>query len=502
MEELYLQPPEEAPAPRAAGAASLPRHRSDQAVLIAYPYPSRPAAMAAAVRVDLGMVSLAEPLARAERRRVGHLGVGRGRYRPARRHAVEAVHDGRQVRLAGGDAELGRVGYPELVRLVRAEAVPAPVVAQEVGRRLRDLALVGAVAPLLPGGAGERALVPHDAADRPLAYRRAVPRIGVDLGVHAPVAVCAAAGPGRLDHGLAGGRVPLGLVLGLGASRVLAAALGRARHGQDLAEPVFSPQRLHHRRLLLVRRQLRVGAPVFFYHLEGRLARVEPELHPPEPHLRLSQHVPQDLDAVWQAVVFPAHGDALLSGVPAIIAHHLPSPDVGRRPRHAVLLGDLRSGSAAGPGLGHRPYLLRERDRTRFRARPPVFPLPGGELVDPAAEALPAGGIAHPAHGPGEALSVREVVVHGGPPHLKGELGLPPPLRGPDLPMLQIVLVPGPERMPRRVPQLRNSACMAMIESDEGLDRDPSLFGAEHAASFLSRFGSGSPPQSQWSILD
>ncbi|MFQ6859413.1 hypothetical protein [Collinsella sp.] len=43
---------------------------------------------------------------------------------------------------------------------------------------------------------------------------------------------------------------------------------------------------------------------------------------------------------------------------------------------------------------------------------------------------------------------------------------------------------------------------MAMIESDEGLDRDPSLFGAEHAASFLSRFGSGSPPQSQWSILD
>ena len=65
MEELCLQPPEEAPAPRVVGAASLPRHRPGQAVLIAYPYPSRPAVMAAAVRVDLGMVSLAEPPARA-----------------------------------------------------------------------------------------------------------------------------------------------------------------------------------------------------------------------------------------------------------------------------------------------------------------------------------------------------------------------------------------------------------------------------------------------------
>ena len=91
---------------------------------------------------------------------------------------------------------------------------------------------------------------------------------------------------------------------------------------------------------------------------------------------------------------------------------------------------------------------------------------------------------------------MREVVVHGSLPHLQGELGLPLPLRGPDLPMLQIVLVPGPERMPRRVPQLRNRVCVAMIESDEGLDCDPSLFGAEHAASFLSRFGPRFPPQS------
>ena len=70
MEEFYLQPAEIALAPRVIGAAALSGHRPDQAVLIAYPYPFRPAVMAAAVRVDLGMVALAEPLARAEQRRV------------------------------------------------------------------------------------------------------------------------------------------------------------------------------------------------------------------------------------------------------------------------------------------------------------------------------------------------------------------------------------------------------------------------------------------------
>ena len=53
---------------------------------------------------------------------------------------------------------------------------------------------------------------------------------------------------------------------------------------------------------------------------------------------------------------------------------------------------------------------------------------------------------------------------------------------GPGLPMLQIVLVPGPERMPRRVPQLRNRVCIAMIESDEGLDCQPALLCTVQAA--------------------
>jgi len=50
VEEFYLQPSEEALAPLVIGAASPPRHQSDQAVLIAYPYPSRPAVIAAAPR--------------------------------------------------------------------------------------------------------------------------------------------------------------------------------------------------------------------------------------------------------------------------------------------------------------------------------------------------------------------------------------------------------------------------------------------------------------------
>lgn len=111
----------------------------------------------------------------------------------------------------------------------------------------------------------------------------------------------------------------------------------------------------------------------------------------------------------------------------------------------------------------------------------PVLALAGGGLVDPIAKALPAGGMAHPAHGPGEALSVREVVVHGSLPHLQGRLGLPLPLRRPDLPMLQIVLVPGPERMPRRVAELGNGVCRARVELDVGLDCQLALLCAVHA---------------------
>ena len=266
-----------------------------------------------------------------------------------------------------------------------------------------------------------------------------------------------------------------------GRSRRTRAALGHARHGRDLAGLVFSPQRLRHRRLLLARQQPWVGARVFFTVSGGRLARVGLEPHLPEPHLCLSRHVPQHLYVAWQVVESLARGNAFLLGVPGIIAHCLPTPYAGRRARRAVPGGDLRGGSVAGPELGHRLYPLPGRDRTRLRVRPPAFPLPGGELVDPIAEVLPAGGIAHLAHGPGEALSVREVVAHGSPPHPQGEPGLPLPLRGSDLPMPQIVPVPGPGRMPRRVAELGNGVRRAQVELGVGLDCQLALLCAVHA---------------------
>ena len=72
------------------------------------------------------MAPFVEPPTRADRGRVRHLGIGRGRYRPAQRYAVEAAHDGREAHLAGGDAELGHVDDPQLVGPVGPEAALAP----------------------------------------------------------------------------------------------------------------------------------------------------------------------------------------------------------------------------------------------------------------------------------------------------------------------------------------------------------------------------------------
>ena len=71
------------------------------------------------------MAPFVEPPTRADRGLVRHLGIGRGRYRPAQRHAVEAVHNGREARLAGGDAEPGHVGDPQLAGPVGPEAMLA-----------------------------------------------------------------------------------------------------------------------------------------------------------------------------------------------------------------------------------------------------------------------------------------------------------------------------------------------------------------------------------------
>ena len=374
----------------------------------------------------------------------------------------------------------------------------APVVAQEVGRRLRDLALVGAVPALLLGGPRDQVLLLHDAAHGPLADRLAVLHVGVDPRVYAPVAVGAAAGLERLDHGLAGGRVLLGLAPGLGAPRVLVAALGHAHHGQDLAEFPPGPKRRHHRRLLRVGQQPRFGARVFFYYLEGRLPHFELQLHLPELHLRLSQHVLQHLDVVGQVVVFLAHGDAFLLGVPAIIPHNLPAPNVGRRPRHAVPFRDLRGWPRSRLQLGHDLHLLLHGNGVPLRVRAPVLALPRGDLVYPVAEHLAALGVAKRPHRPCQALAVLEVVLDGAPPHPCGVSRVGGELAYRHLAGIPVLVPPVAQARPRRIPQLCDGVGVAMVELDEGLYRDLSLLSAVHAASFLFRFGPGFPPQSQW----
>ena len=85
----------------------------------------------------------------------------------------------------------------------------------------------------------------------------------------APVAVGAATGLECLHHGFPGSGMLLCLAPELRVPRVLVAALGHAHRRQDLAELILVPQRRRHRRLLRVGQQLRVGARVFFYYLEG-----------------------------------------------------------------------------------------------------------------------------------------------------------------------------------------------------------------------------------------
>lgn len=436
--------------------------------------------------MDLRAISLAEPLARLEKRRVCHLGVRRGGDRPAQRHAVEAVHYGRQVDPAGRDAELRDVGDPQLVGVVGAEMVPAPIVAQQVGGSGGYLALVGAVAALLLGGSGDQALVPHDAADGPLP--------GAGHGGDAPVAVGAAAGLEGLHHGAAGVRALAALALGPGAPRVLVAALGHAGDGQDLAEPIPGPQRRHHLRLLRVGQAARVGARVFFYYLEGRLPHVELQLHLSELYLRLAQHVLELADVIGQIVVFLAHGRAFLFGAPDIIAHDLPSPRVGRRPRHAVPRGDLRGRAGLRLQLCDDPDSLLDGDGVPLGVRAALLPLAGRQLVDPLAQRHAALRIAERPHRPGQALAVLQVVARGGP-------GLPvgvhrlamAVLADGDLAGRLVLLPPHSQGVPVGKAQRGDGVGDAVVEFNVSLYGELPLLLAVHAASFLAPFWSRIP---------
>ena len=150
---------------------------------------------------------MAKARQRVAQRRVGELGV-RGE-RPARGHqaAVEQVDHDRPPEPAAGEAHLGYVGDPLLVRPRRRELV-APLAQQQVGGRgRRDLAGVGAPAPAPARVARDQALAAHAAPHRPLgqAGRRR----------HPAVAVGAAGGlEGRPDQGVRLTVPPRGLPLG------------------------------------------------------------------------------------------------------------------------------------------------------------------------------------------------------------------------------------------------------------------------------------------------
>ena len=112
----------------------------------------------------------------------------------------------------------------------------------------------------------------------------------------------------------------------------------------------------------------------------GRLAHAGLGLHLPELHLRLPQHVLEDLDAVGQAAGSPAHGDAFLFGVPAIVPHNLPAPNAGRRavprsPRRAPSSPPARPRPAPssrwgrGPASGSGPDASAGRGRARRSSR-------------------------------------------------------------------------------------------------------------------------------------
>lgn len=185
VEELVLEPPEEALAGRVVGAAALGGHAHDQAVLPADPDPLGPAVVATAVRVDRRAGAGRPGRKGLEQARVREALVGVQPDRPSDGNPVEAVDDRAQVDLpAAREPELGDVGEPQPVGLVGAEP---PV--HEVLRRLGDLADVGAVAPGAPLVVDDlEALLAHHAAHALLARLDALAAEARPDGAVAPAA--------------------------------------------------------------------------------------------------------------------------------------------------------------------------------------------------------------------------------------------------------------------------------------------------------------------------
>lgn len=451
VEHLGLHGAEEALHPGVVRRAALSRRRSGYAGLLADAYPLRPAVVAAAVRVDHEVAALMVR-GRVERgpgHGVGHLGVRRRRGRPAHDGAVEAVEHRREAELPRGYRELRHVGEPQEVGKPRLEVLP-----DLVAGMLRDLPLVGAVAPLrlrLP--ARLQPLLGHyppypaladDVALRLELVVDAAPPVGAVVGVedgadHLPRLGVPVRGPHRLEL-------------------VLVARAGHAEGAEELREPPLRPQGLNEQRLLPVRELVcRVGARPFSQELQGALHHVAPDLEPAE---LLHQLPLPRLEGVYVGLRRP-------DGLPVPVARDLPcAPGPPDERRHGALL--LLEGE--GPGLG-RPALARR------------------QLFDPVGKLLVALGVPQLAPRAGVAAAVLQVVVDGGPLLLRRvRLGGPAPLveRAPGL---EPFPVPGCELDAGWIAQLpyRRRRLEAVLDVEP--DRPGPLFKGVHAILQASSFG-------------
>ena len=106
VEELVLQPAEEALHRGVVWRAALPGHRADDAVALAYRDPSGPSVVDAPVGMEDRGFPVAFLGAGGHQAPVGEFGARPRPYRPGDELAIEAVEHRREVALAAGQPEL------------------------------------------------------------------------------------------------------------------------------------------------------------------------------------------------------------------------------------------------------------------------------------------------------------------------------------------------------------------------------------------------------------
>ena len=137
MEELLLETAEEPLRGRVVRRTAFRAHRTRQTMLLADADPLGPPVAAATVGMDDRLLPVPERGARVGEHAVGQRRVRAGADRPRDGKPVVAVDHGRQIGLARGNREPGRVRDPQPVRTLGVEI---PV--RQILRRLGGLALV------------------------------------------------------------------------------------------------------------------------------------------------------------------------------------------------------------------------------------------------------------------------------------------------------------------------------------------------------------------------